>query len=149
MIRAICQIPAYDSVRFDATPWFEEASPRAIVALVREEWTGRPARDMAKALTGVDGYSRLGDILAYKRRRRIDPVDGKGLVIEIHVDPEDALAWLAAERPHVRATITAEYGDDALVCDSAKASWADQGNPDESDYLRRTEAAPAAVGTRL
>lgn len=142
MIRAFCEIPAYDSARFDATPWFEEASPSAIVALVREEWTGLPARDMAKAMAGLDGYSRLGDLMAYKRAHRND-IDGKKLVIEIYVDPADALAWLAAERPHIRATISAEYGDDAMVCHHTKDYWADHRDPDETGYLRRPEVAPA------
>jgi hypothetical protein len=142
MIRAYCKIPAYDDARFDATPWFEEATPAAILGLVREEWTGRPARDLANAVARIDGYSRLDAILGYKRSHRAG-IDGKPLTIEIHVDPVDALAWIAEERPDVHAKILAEFCGDAAACERTKAYWADPKDPDEANYLRRAEPAPA------
>lgn len=142
MIRAYCEIPAYNKARFDAAPWFAEASPSAILALVREEWTGNPARVMANALGKTEGYSHLEDLLAYKRRYRND-ISGHKLELEIFVDPADALAWLAEHRPEIRATIEHEYGDDALRCECTKAYWADPKDPNETGYLRRPDVAPS------
>lgn len=141
MIRAYANIPAYQDVRFDAAPWFAESSPTAIMALVRQEWTGQPARDAARTLSRLDGYADLAELLDYKRRYRND-ISGKRLEIEIFVDPEDALAWLSEHRPEIHDTINRTYGDDALRCDRTKTYWADPQDPDEALYLR--PAAPPA-----
>jgi hypothetical protein len=142
MIRAYANLPAYDDVRFDASPWFEEASPSAIIALVREEWTGKPAREMTNFLGKIDGYSRLEDLLNYKRKHRND-ISGHKLELEIHVDPADALAWLSGNRSEIRATIEHEYGDEAMKCARDSVYWAEARYPGDIGYLRRPEPALA------
>jgi hypothetical protein len=105
MIRAECHtVDDKRIVRFDATPWFEQADIDTILRLAEHNWT---APWVAAALEARPGYAELHDLLHYARGRlqQESLEDPTWLNFECHVNNVDALAWLARYRPEVVARI--------------------------------------------
>jgi hypothetical protein len=105
MIHAECHT-ADEAMRaeFDATPWFEEADPRAIILLARQNWS---APWVADALEARSGYEVLRELIRYARDRleiesREDP---SWPTFECRVDGAEATAWLDRNRSDIAAEI--------------------------------------------
>jgi hypothetical protein len=105
MIHAECHT-ADEAMRaeFDATPWFEEANPRAIILLARQNWS---APWVADALETRSGYEALRELIRYARDRlemesREDP---SWPTFECRVDGVEATAWLDRNRSDIAAEI--------------------------------------------
>jgi hypothetical protein len=93
-------------VEFDATPWFEQASNEAIVALADCEWGGDYAAD-AVADFFSESNEQISDLFTYLHtiRNLRSHKDMNGF--ECHVNSEDAYAWLEANRPGLVAAVKA------------------------------------------
>jgi hypothetical protein len=108
MIHATCHTA--DNVvclEFDATPWFSEADGPSIIDLARHGWSGAA---VAESLERRRGYERLHNLIEYAAAR-LEPESLEDLTwntFECTVDRQDALAWLAKNRPDVRARISSE-----------------------------------------
>lgn len=87
-------------VRFDALPFFQQASDEAILELARCGWGGdRPADEVAYFME--DLHPEIKDMLAYSWR--------KGHVgFEVHVDPTFAASWLKQNRPALLKVMMSE-----------------------------------------
>lgn len=105
MIRATCHTADEAmQVEFDATPWFEEADPGAILLLAKKGWS---APWVADALERLPGYEKLGELMRYARDRlgpesREDP---SWPIFECRVDSAEAIAWLDRNRSGMAAEI--------------------------------------------
>lgn len=86
-------------IRFDAAPWFEQASDEEIIALAEIDWRGDEAADVI-ALFMEDRDERIADMFQYLRstsvRNRRNP---PGFEVSIHV--KLAVRWIAKNRPHL------------------------------------------------
>jgi hypothetical protein len=131
MIRAHLALPGYDQAHFDATPWFEHATVQAIHGLVRSEWSALAAQRVARDISLTDGYSRLADIIAYRVAHDTDP-QGELHFMQAHIDPDDALNWLAAERPDIHAHLLREFGDEVSRPALRTPEWQTK----DAEYLR-------------
>ena len=86
---------------FDATSWFEQASPEEIVELANCDWGGDlPADRVAQHVEDID--PDVAACLDYCRRK-----DGVGF--EVYVDEEAALQWVNENQPEIiRITTTGD-----------------------------------------
>jgi hypothetical protein len=144
MIRATAFTADYShTAKFDATAWFASAEPMRIVELVNSEWTMEPADRMARDLAAAGGYSDLSDV--------ISQIDGGAKLpngdlnrFETYVDPDDALAWIEANRPDVHARIVEAHGADANFADFGKLFWDEPHHAFSAGY-----EGPGPTGPRL
>lgn len=85
-------------VEFDATPWFEQASPEEIVDLAECGWGGDlPADQVAEFFEESD--EDVSAMFSYVHLRHKTSRDGFGF--ECYVDSGDALEWIKANRPEL------------------------------------------------
>lgn len=92
MIRAEVHSDDFEhAVKFDATPWFEQADADDILQLAECGWGGDyPADEVAQFLDGKAGYDGVTSLFTNKNGG-----------FECHVHDADAFAWLASNRPDV------------------------------------------------
>jgi hypothetical protein len=105
MIHAECH--SADNMRtlkFDATPWFENADADSIVHIVHQNWSSQAVAD---ALSTRPGYEQLRELIQYARDRlrRESYEDASWPTFACRVDATEALAWLEAKRPEVAARV--------------------------------------------
>ena len=86
---------------FDATAWFAQAGERDILDLAEIDWGGNYEAD-AVAEWSADGLPNA----AMQHMFRYTQARNEGF--ECHVDGEDAMAWLDANRPDVAAAVRAQ-----------------------------------------
>ena len=81
---------------FDATPWFDQASDKAITALVQCEFgCDYPADDVAIFM--ADHNSDIADMFKY-----IEIVGKKtSMGFECNVERTEAMRWISKKRPHL------------------------------------------------
>lgn len=80
-------------IDFDATPWFEQATPQEIVDLLNCDWGGGYAADaVAEFFNGTN--QEITNMFHY-----IYSLKGADVGFECHVDEDDAVAWLDQNRP--------------------------------------------------
>jgi hypothetical protein len=94
-------------IEFDATPWFSEADGASIIDLARSGWSSAA---IAESLERRRGYERLHNLIEYAAER-LQPESLEDLTwntFECTVDGQDALAWLAKNRPDVMAGIPSQ-----------------------------------------
>ena len=92
MIRAEVHSDDYAAAaKFDATPWFEQASDNAIGELMECDYGGDEAAD-AVAEWSARLFDDVAGVFRYDELARCG--------FECHVNPDDAEAWIAANRPH-------------------------------------------------
>ncbi len=98
-------------VKFDATPYFEQADDEALLQLAECGWGGDypgdyVAQHMAEKVPDV---AKLFEYLT-----AIADVPSKKDVcgFECHVDATDAMAWIAGNRPNLHAEILADQEQD-------------------------------------
>lgn len=87
---------------FDSTEYFWKASDKEILDLARCGWGGDyPGDDVARFFAGPSGNSEVQAVLDYCRRK-------SGIGFECHVDGQQAMRWLEANKPELAKTIAAE-----------------------------------------
>lgn len=88
--------------KFDATPWFKQASAAEIVALGNCGWGGNyPADAVARFMGDLD--DGIQQVFGYLDVRNTDGAPSLGF--ECHVDESDARRWITANRPQLLADI--------------------------------------------
>lgn len=99
MIRAECHSDDFlVTAKFDAAPWFAQATEDEIMMLARQEWGGDYAADaIVHHLESEAGYESIDAIFAYLSRRPTTP-SGEMIGFEVNVHAPDALQWLLANR---------------------------------------------------
>lgn len=112
------------TARFDATPWFEQASDLAIFALFACELGGDyPADQVALFFDDTPGYDAVTDMYKYISAAR---GVGQGIGFECHVYEPDAMAWVLANRPTaVSSLLTLDRYQDQADLDGMAAGAAD------------------------
>ena len=88
------------SARFDATAWFEQASDVEIVELAKIDWRGdQPADAVAEFFEGhqIGTPDTVEDVF-----KAVNVLDTG---YEVSVEPEDAVRWVKANRPHLMEQI--------------------------------------------
>lgn len=92
MIRAEIRSDDYAATaKFDATPWFEQATDEAIEQLADCNYGGDYAAD-AVAEWSAKLFDDVAAVFAYLRLSRCG--------FECYVDGDGAEAWIAVNRPH-------------------------------------------------
>jgi hypothetical protein len=84
------------SARFDATPWFEQASDKEIVDLAKIDWGGDlEADEVAEFFEGRDVGTpdTVDDVF-----KAVNVLD---VGFECSVEPDDAIRWVEKNRPHL------------------------------------------------
>lgn len=96
-IRAECHSDDHHvETKFDATAYFEQASDDELLDLAKCDFGGDYAADAVAQFFDDRTTKRLFDYLA------TDPTMGRETVgFECHVDENDAMEWLAANRPEL------------------------------------------------
>jgi len=116
------------AVKFDATPWFEQAEADDIVALAESGWGGdEAAHPIAQFFDGKTGYDGVADMFGYV---------GRGVGFECNVHQSDAYAWLSQNRPHILREVAAaldEDQDSLLMAGSYGPHW-DEDTSWKGDY---------------
>jgi hypothetical protein len=90
-------------VKFDAMKWFEQASDQEILDLANEAGWGGDREADAVALHLEDENEEIEALMEYVRAQ-----DAGGF--ECHVNVEDAMRWLKANKPQVFSQLEEEYG---------------------------------------
>lgn len=86
------------AVRFDATPWFEQASDDEIVALFKCELGGDyPADHVAQFFEGRSGYELVTHMFDYIHT--VNRSSRETIGFECHVDEPNAAAWVLGNKP--------------------------------------------------
>lgn len=87
---------------FDAAPWFAQATDKQIRDLAACGWGGNyPADSVAEWFHDLKQSPEVSAVFDYIHlRRRVETIG-----FECHVDEEAALAWLAAKRPELAASL--------------------------------------------
>lgn len=91
------------SSRFDATPWFEQASDDDILELAKIDWGGdQKADEVAEFFEqhNVGEPETVDEV--FKATGVLD------VGFEVSVEEADALKWVQANRPHLMEKINAE-----------------------------------------
>jgi hypothetical protein len=84
-----------NAVTFDAAPFFRSADPDVILAIAWHEWTGSYEADrVAEEAAQYD-----------PRVEALFIVKPEGVGFEVHVDPDDAIAFLTRNRPELAARV--------------------------------------------
>jgi hypothetical protein len=88
-------------VDFDAVRWFEQASDDEILALAECGWGGDyPADNVASFFEGAHGeITEMFQHIGHMQKTR------NAVGFECHVDEDEAMAWLDANKPELAATI--------------------------------------------
>ncbi|MBS1722526.1 MAG: hypothetical protein JSS66_05905 [Armatimonadetes bacterium] len=83
------------TARFDATPWFAQASDDDILDLAIIGWRGdAPADKVAEFFEGMPtGEPSVDDVFASARQHDCG--------FDVSVEPNDALTWVKANRPQL------------------------------------------------
>ena len=106
MIRAECHSDDFVfAVKFDATPWFEQASQEDILRLAGCDWGGLLADSVADFFDGKVGYEDIGDMFTYLAKVR---GAGKECGFECNVHGEDVLNWAHENRHELLQLFTPE-----------------------------------------
>jgi hypothetical protein len=93
-------------VRFNAAPFFEQASDEEILALAKCDWGGDyPADRVAEFM--ADGCADLRDMFRYVEAAH----KVKDMGFECHVDEDDAMRWLDQNWPELAAKIREEVNE--------------------------------------
>lgn len=113
MIRAECHSDDFVvTAKFDAAPWFAQATEDEIVMLARQEWGGDYAADaIVHHLESEAGYESIGAIFTYLSHRPTTP-SGDTIGFEVNVHAPDALRWLLANRTGVFDEVVVVMGID-------------------------------------
>lgn len=85
------------STNFDATPWFENASPASIKSLAECDFGGDYPAD-AVAQDSIDTDDSVKDVLEYVEKAYAATGN---IGFECYVDEEQAMAWLKENRTDV------------------------------------------------
>jgi hypothetical protein len=94
------------TAKFDATPWFEQATDAEILALHDIDWGGHYEADaVAQHLSDMPGYESVADVLGYCQ-------ETGEVGFECHVHAEDILVWLTANRPEFAKLFADEMPED-------------------------------------
>ena len=89
-------------VTFDATPYFEQASDEDLFKLAVCGWGGDyPADTVAIFMADQPGQTQLTDLFKYLEIAR----RAKDIGFECHVDAEEAMVWMEANRPAVTVQV--------------------------------------------
>jgi hypothetical protein len=88
-------------IDFDATPWFVQASDKKIQELIQIDFGGDLASDSVAEFFEETTTKRLFEYLSFKPTMGSDERVG----FECHVDEQEAMAWLRANRPHLISNI--------------------------------------------
>ena len=90
-------------VKFDAEKWLAQATDQEIIDLVRREFGGDyPADDVA--IASADWSEELASMFTYiEARSRVETIG-----FECHVDENDAIAWIKANRPSIALNMDSE-----------------------------------------
>jgi len=122
------------TAKFDATPFFKQATTEEVIELVQCEWGGDyPADEVARFHEGRDGFADVTEVFADAQRRKTG--------FECHVHYPDAMSWLALNRPEIFAKLDAGADADGNVFGAPKSDpyW-DKDSSWAGDY--QTDAAP-------
>lgn len=92
------------SATFNASPWLDQATDEEIVALGRQEWCNSYEADAVARF--FEERAAVGEVFSYLEDRR--GLDGEQIGFECSLDPQDVEAWLASERPHLKAWLDEE-----------------------------------------
>lgn len=123
------------SAKFDATPFFKDASQADIVALAECGWGGDyPADAVAHHCESLPGYETVAEVFEET---------GEDNGFECHVHEPDALAWLKENRNDVFLAVCAaeELSTDAPYGDERGPHWDLDGS--WPDGYARPQEAPA------
>lgn len=91
------------SVQFDAEAWFQAASDDDIRELAKAGWTGCHLSDGIANSNDSDAVRKF-----FEELNIAHSFFPQGLGYEVNVDEDDALDYLATERPELFAELTAE-----------------------------------------
>ncbi len=86
-------------VKFDAVPWFEQATYEEVAALIKCDWRGDYAAD-AVAKFFEDTNPEIETLLHYCRENDFG--------FEVSIDEKEALKWLSIYRPHFHQMLIVE-----------------------------------------
>jgi len=86
---------------FDATPWFENAGGGEIIDLIKCGWGGDEPADRV-ALDLEDKNVSIAAMMKYCRASQNHPNADMHYGFEVHVDSEEATAWIVKHRPTLR-----------------------------------------------
>lgn len=137
------------TAKFDATPWFKQASEEEIMDLARCEWGGDyPADAVADYLESEPGYDSLAAMFEYLGKHP-KSLSNEAIGFEVHVHRDDAYRWLLANRKDVFNEVAVIDGIDAdeeksiSSTDPTSPGW-DSDSSWIGDYdLPKAEATPA------
>ena len=94
--------------KFDAEPFFQEASEQQIIDLADCGWRGDyPADDVARHVSAMEDYAEVAAVLDYTTRK-----DEVGF--ECSVEKDDALKWIASNRPDILEKVCLACDEDIL-----------------------------------
>lgn len=95
-----------ESIRFDATPWFEVATDDDLLELAARDWRDCPQADAA-ALYVYDANPKSPPGRVFRYLRKYNPMrrDGSIVGFEVRVQAKAATAWVVANRPHLAAML--------------------------------------------
>ncbi len=98
MIRAECHSDDRKfEIDFDATPWFEQATPEQLRALRDCEWGGDyPADEVAQFMDGR--HDGINSMFRYIEASNAAERSCDRVGFECHVNEEDACEWLMEHR---------------------------------------------------
>jgi hypothetical protein len=88
------------SSRFDATAWFEQASDKEILDLAKIDWRGDQAADYVAEF--FEGHHIGTPETVDEVFKAVNVLDTG---FEVSVEPEDAVRWVEANRPHLMEQI--------------------------------------------
>lgn len=89
-------------VKFDAIPWFKQATYEEITALIKCDWRGDYAAD-AVATFFEDTDREIETLLHYCKKNNFG--------FEVSINEEEALNWLKTYRPHIHQMLIVETSD--------------------------------------
>lgn len=92
-------------IRFDATPWFEQASDDDIRALRQEEYGCGYESDCVAEFV-ADRDATVAGFFSYLSFRN-DHGRGSGSGYTVRIGDKDAESWIAEHRPHLAAKVGA------------------------------------------
>jgi len=86
-------------IKFDAAPWFEQASDQEIIDLAEIDFRGDEAADVV-ALFMEDRDERIADMFHYLRSPSVrGRKNAPGFEVSVHV--KLAIRWINKNRPHL------------------------------------------------
>lgn len=123
------------TARFDAEPFFRQATDQDLLDLAAVEWGGDQAADrVAREMEGYQGYEPVRQVMDYVRNTR-------DCGFECHVHAQDAEAWLLAHRPSLYRDLN---GDKPLLLPDAQEPDWDLDGSWTGAYCHRASPWPAS-----